>query len=590
MASPRTRTPFLIVLLALSLSLAPPLTADQTAILDDYFTRLEAHGFSGAVLVARQGQVLLRKGYGLADRKTGLPVTADTAFAIASVDKQFVAAAILHLEMKGKLSTEDRLVSFLPKIAERFGFKIPPKLPEGMDSITIHQLLSHTAGLDNLYVDQYPSLQAFAEAVLSTPLIAPPGARHRYSNTGYSLLTGILETVTGGPSEGYLRENLYLPARMTSTGFRLPAWRRDRVARYQDWMTRALPVVLEMPLDWPPAFEPTLSTVDDLYRWHQALQDDRILSAAAREKLFRPVRENYAYGWRVAKTSRGTGVVFHGGSDTKVGISTGLYRYPDEDAVVIVLANTNMNRQLSMEYLMPSVEDILFGGPVILPPPATTVPETALAAREGRYALPGGGRLDVTLQGGRLVVASDDLEAIALLYFPDAFAPDSPWGEDEQITRIFRGMDAGDFEPLRAALTPKASFDAEKRWFETWWSEQEKKLGNFLSVRSVYQMWMEYQGSPEVHNYLLLRFERGERLLRSLRDINGRLYFDAQRTPEHIELTLAPQSPDRFTGWHVRFLSGPRINFIHDAEGRVTALEILGRSGVTRAHRVATEE
>jgi hypothetical protein len=102
-------------------------------------------------------------------------------------------------------------------------------------------------------------------------------------------------------------------------------------------------------------------------------------------------------------------------------------------------------------------------------------------------------------------------------------------------------------------------------------------------------MWMEYQGSPEIHNYLVLRFERGEHVFRALRDVDGRLYFDTQRTPERVELTLAPQSPDRFTGWHVRFQTGPRIEFKRDGEGRGTALEILGRSGVTRAHRVAME-
>src|ERR1043165_8920714 len=99
------RTTRILCLLALALSAR----AGVTATLDDYFTRAAAHGFSGSVLVARGNDVILRKGYGLADRLARVPATPETAYNIASLDKQFIAAAILKLEESGKLRTDDRL-------------------------------------------------------------------------------------------------------------------------------------------------------------------------------------------------------------------------------------------------------------------------------------------------------------------------------------------------------------------------------------------------------------------------------------------------------------------------------------------------
>jgi CubicO group peptidase (beta-lactamase class C family) len=101
---PRSPTP---LLLALALLAAPARASTLPADLDGFFSRLADHGFSGSVLVTRHGEILLRKGYGLADRKTGAPVEVDTAFDIGSITKQFTATAILRLEMEGRRKPED---------------------------------------------------------------------------------------------------------------------------------------------------------------------------------------------------------------------------------------------------------------------------------------------------------------------------------------------------------------------------------------------------------------------------------------------------------------------------------------------------
>lgn len=580
------------ILIALLAAASPSLAATVpsnpvAASIDDLFSRLTAHGFSGSVLVVQQGEILLRKGYGVADQKTGSPVEPETAFDLGSITKQFTAAGILRLEMEGKLTTADRLGSYLPSIAKHVGLDlVPGQIREDVGKITLHQLLTHTSGLDNLYVDQSPAWKEYLAKTLAQPLLAPQGQEFHYSNTGYDLLAMIVEVVSGVPCERYLREKLFLPAGMLSTGFDLPAWRRDRIARYQDWTTHEWGFPVEMPLDRPPRLRLSgsggmLSTVDDLYRWHQALLGDRILSAAAREKLYHPVLDSYAYGWRIGTTDRGTKVISHGGFDSGLGVSAGFYRYVDDDVVLIVLANTNMNRQLNMEIVAAWVEGLLFGGAVPMPPPSSTASplQTALA---GRYKLPSGGELEVFLRGNQLVAATADPGTVLLLSLPDALAAEVP--EDEAMTRIFHGIDTGDLEPLRAALWADASFDALKQRTTGWWAAQRKELGSFVSVRPVHQLWRKFDGAPELQVFLLVRFERGLRLVRALRNAAGRYLFNVENIPERVEMTLAPQGSGMYSAWSLRFQTGARIVF-DSAAGK---LKILGQRSVTVARRDTT--
>lgn len=580
------------ILIALLAAASPCLAATAplnpvAASIDDLFSRLTAHGFSGSVLVVRHGETLLRKGYGRSDQKTGAPVVPETAFDVGSITKQFTASGILRLEMDGKLTTADGLGSYLPSIAKHVGLDlVPGQIREDVGKITLHQLLTHTSGLDNFYVDQSPSWKEYLAKTLAQPLLSPSGQEFHYSNTGYDLLAMIVEVVSGVPYERYLREKLFLPPGMASTGFDLPSWRRDRIARYQDWTTREWAFPVEMPLDRPARLRLSgsggmLSTVDDLYRWHQALLGDRILSAAAREKLYHPALESYAYGWRIGTTDRGTKVISHGGFDSGLGVSAGFYRFVDDDVVLIVLANTHMNRQLNMEIVAGWVQGLLFGGAVPMPPPPSiaSAPRPVLA---GRYKVSSGGELEIFWRGTRLVAATADPEVMLLLNLPDSLAADAP--EDEAMTRIFHGIDTGDWEPLRAALWADASFDGLKRRTTGWWAQQRKELGSLQSVRPVHQVWRKLDGAPELQVFLLLRFERGVRLVRTLRNTAGRYLFNVENIPERIEMTLAPQGPDTYSAWSLRFQTGPRIVF----DSTAGTLKILGQRSVTVAKRDTT--
>uniref|UniRef100_Q01WH6 Beta-lactamase n=1 Tax=Solibacter usitatus (strain Ellin6076) TaxID=234267 RepID=Q01WH6_SOLUE len=253
----------------------------QDSKLDDYVTRLAGFGFSGVALVAKGDKILHEKGYGLADRKSGTPMTPDTIISIGSITKQFTAAAILKLEMQGKLKTTDPVVNFFPNA------------PVDKKAITLHQLLTHTAGLRSDYAatDYQPyARDAYMQRIFDAPLLSPPGEHFRYANAGYSMLAAIVEIASGQPYERYLHTNLFEPSGMTMTGYKLPKFPEAKIPRgylgENDWGT-----IFER--SWAPdgpwwelrGNGGIHSTAMDMYRWHQALESGKILSKEARTKF-----------------------------------------------------------------------------------------------------------------------------------------------------------------------------------------------------------------------------------------------------------------------------------------------------------------
>jgi CubicO group peptidase (beta-lactamase class C family) len=177
------------------------------ATLDDYLKRVEAFGFSGALIVEKDGKIILSKGYGWADRAKNVKNTTDTPFMLASVSKQFTAAAILQLEEQGKLKTSHAIGKYLKDV------------PADKSQMTIHQLLTHTWGVGNNFVAGNENNREKADQkILAQPFEAKPGEKFIYSE-GYALLGAIVEIVSGQSLESYLKQNIFTPAKMTSAGF-----------------------------------------------------------------------------------------------------------------------------------------------------------------------------------------------------------------------------------------------------------------------------------------------------------------------------------------------------------------------------------
>src|SRR5262245_19372783 len=289
--------------------LSPPsrFKPDIPALGDKIDGWLVAAKFQGNVLIWEDGAIVLRKGYGMADRENRAAYDGDTVFDIGSITKQFTASMILKMEMQGRLKTGDSIARFFDGV------------PQDKVTITLHQLLTHTSGLESDFARDYDpvSRQEYVKRILASKLRSRPGETFYYSNSGYSLLGAIIEQVTGMTYEKALRTSLFLPAGMNDTGYKVPAWPATRVAvGYEDGKRWGR--INEKPWDtdgpyWAlRANGGILSTLDDMLRWSKALNGDKVLNATARGKLFsKHVKEPvggdnyYGYGWSITTSAWG---------------------------------------------------------------------------------------------------------------------------------------------------------------------------------------------------------------------------------------------------------------------------------------------
>jgi CubicO group peptidase (beta-lactamase class C family) len=310
--------------------------------LDAQMREIAEKGFSGVLFVAKDGKIVLDKGYGLADRENKTPYSADTVFDIGSITKQFTGAAILKLEMQGKLNTSDKISKYFKNV------------PTDKTDITFHHLLTHSAGLvGDVGKGDYEKMSRdeIINKVLASKLLSAPGEKYEYSNVGYSLLAAIIEIVTGKSYERYLHDQLFKPAGMKHTGYLIPKWKRENLAvgYKKDGSRWGTPLDHAWDKDGPywnlRGNGGILSTVGDLYKWHLALEGEKILSKAAKEKYFAPhIKEQpeavsfYGYGWVTQKTRRGTRLIWHNGGNPYFGAD--FRRYVDENTVVIVATNS----------------------------------------------------------------------------------------------------------------------------------------------------------------------------------------------------------------------------------------------------------
>jgi len=274
-------------------------------------------GAGGTLVAVRGHRVVACEGFGFADHAARTPAGCDTVYDIGSVTKQFTAAAVVKLEMLGRLDVHDPISDWLGPV------------PTDKTGITVQQLLTHTAGLVDAVGDDYQRLtrRRLVTRALAAPLRTTPGTAYHYSNVGYSLLAVIIEKASGTTYERFLARELFRPAHMTQTGYTLPDWRRSEVAVEYD----ARGLSQGRPFDHPWAATGPwwnlrgngglLSTARDLARWHRALLDHRVLDRRAQRALFRPrVPERpggdswYGYGWVLLDTSVGP-VAWHNGGN-----------------------------------------------------------------------------------------------------------------------------------------------------------------------------------------------------------------------------------------------------------------------------------
>lgn len=314
--------------LALHTSL-PPIHGVAAAI-DTYMNELvAANYFSGAILVAHNGTMLISKGYGMANAEEGIPNTPRTRFRLASLTKPFTAMAVLILQDRGKLHVQDPICAYVPDC------------PATWQGITIHHLLSHTSGIPNYtdFVDfdtteMLPTtLDQLINRFKYEPLLFEPGTLYSYSNSGYVLLGLIIERVSGQTYAEFLRTNIFEPLEMRQTGYDNHGGDTGDQAVGYVLVGQTADFIHPSTLYAAGALT---STVEDLYRWDQALSSEQLLPRQLLDEMFTPVLGTYGYGWHVA-TANDRRIVSHTGLIN--GFSNYIARYPDDHVTVIVLSN-----------------------------------------------------------------------------------------------------------------------------------------------------------------------------------------------------------------------------------------------------------
>jgi CubicO group peptidase (beta-lactamase class C family) len=332
-------TGLLILLFLAGLSFAQNIRPATVKAIEAYLGKLEKIGYSGTTLIAFNGKPVISRGFGFSDRERKIRNSPKTISDTGSITKQFTAAAILKLEMQGRLSTDDKITKYFQNV--------PPDKTE----ITIHHLLRHASGLRGGIGPDYEKIteSEFIEKVLASELRSPVGTRFGYSNIGYSLLALIVEKVSGGTYEQYLYENLWRPAGMETTGYTRPKFNRDLIAvGYKNEERWGKPTEKEWAGDAPylhlKGNGGILSTTEDLLKWDQALLTDKILSKEAKKKYYFPAlrpdetgRSHYGYGWDVFKTGRNTTRIWHNGSNNI--FYADFYRFIDEGVTIILMTN-----------------------------------------------------------------------------------------------------------------------------------------------------------------------------------------------------------------------------------------------------------
>ena len=351
--------------------------------------------FSGAVLLARDGQPIVSRGYGMANLEHGVPNTPQTVFRVGSVTKQFTGMAVVMLQERGKLSVNDPICKYLTDC------------PTAWQPITIKHLLTHTSGIPN-YTEFPEFMKTAAVDTTSAELTSrfrdkslqfALGEKYAYSNSGYYLLGTIIERASGKTYADFLQENIFAPLGMKDTGYDNPVriinHRAAGYARTSDGFINAAPISMSTAY----AAGALYSTVGDLLLWDQALYTEKLVSRKSLDEAFTPFKSNYGYGWSIGKRYDRP-VIAHGGGI--FGFSAYIARYPADRITVVVLSNVE---GAPSGEIANSLSAIVFGAKYDIPAERKEVQVAAktLERYVGQYQLTPQLVMKVTLEDGKLL-------------------------------------------------------------------------------------------------------------------------------------------------------------------------------------------
>jgi CubicO group peptidase (beta-lactamase class C family) len=567
------RNAFVAVLVFIISSLTPAgpsaaevVNGDMGQRIDRYMRKVEASGYAGSVLVARGKDIILARGYGLSDRENKVKETADTVFSIGSITKQFTGAAILKLEMLGKLNVTDLMSKYIENV------------PPDKKDITLHHLLTHSAGFKGALGDDYDPIgrDDFIKLALGSELLFKPGERYEYSNVGFSLLGIIVELVSGKNYEDFLYAELFKPAGLERTGYLRPGFAKSELAAgyrgEERWGT-----ALDRP--WRPegpgwhlrANGGILSTVGDMHRWYLALRTDEVLSVPARQKYFAPhIKEyadgnsHYGYGWVNQKTGRGDTLIWHNGGN---GIYNAFMGFELESGLMVVISS-NIAGKISDRYADRIAR--IVGGEY------EELDERLLGEYTGTYRLPSGAEIGVRFdENDNLLATYQAKELVGLLAASGQEVKEEVEAYDRKAGEMLNSALAGDYAALAAAWGQP--IEGVKARASAFWGAKKRRWGELKGLEVLGTL--ARPGS--LFTYIRVDFEKASGFFTYIWDKEtGRL--KEMRESENLEREFEPRSKDEFVSPAI----GATIVFERAENGDLVM--IIKKSGLeTRARKAA---
>lgn len=337
---------FISLMLLITAFVSPDATAQKintrqlTAEFDRMLSEQFRQGETGcAALVAKDGQIIYKKAFGMADLELNVPMQPDMVFRIGSITKQFTAVAILQLMEQGKLSLQDDITKYIPDF------------PTHGYNITIEHLLTHTSGIKSYtnvpefqkYVRQDMKPEEAINTFRNLPMEFAPGTKWNYNNSGYFLLGYIIEKVSGKTYQEYIDENFFKPLGMTGSCYGNDSRIiKNRASGYQpgkdgvqnaDFLSMLLPY----------SAGAIQSTVEDLFKWNQAVHSYKLVSKETLDRAFTEYKlasgkgTGYGYGWFLSQL-QGSKTIEHGGGIN--GFLTNAIYFPEEDIFVALFSNS----------------------------------------------------------------------------------------------------------------------------------------------------------------------------------------------------------------------------------------------------------
>lgn len=498
------------------------------------------------VIVIKDGKVLLREGYGLANLSTKEALQADHVMRLGSITKQFTAVAILQLIEAGKMALNDPVTKFFPDY------------PASGKRVTIEHLLTHTSGIPS-YTGKPGfmaksmtdiSVSEMVDSFKNDALEFEPGTAYKYNNSGYFLLGAIIEKVSGDTYANYVAKHIFTPLGMTNTAHE--GHERSQQARAQGYsqLGEAFDPSMKISMTQPYAAGSIASTVDDLAKWDAAITAGKLLKADSWQRAFTSYKlkngqdTNYAYGWGVGQFE-GQTMLSHGGGIP--GFSTYALRLPKDKVFVAVLHNADRGLP-QPEMIAARLASAAIGKPI---PQfkAISVDEQILDQYVGVYKIDDKNRRFVTREGNKLVMTRTDGPRTEL----QAYAQNAFFKDQNSLLRVEFNRQANG-EVNEAVVYQNGSSVAHPKLKEA--LPQAPKV-----VEMTAEQFAVFEGDYQIQANFILNVRReGNR-------------FITQATGQG-PVGIVAIGADTFSAVEV----GAQLKFEKDADGKVTQL-ILNQGG-----------